>query len=82
MKLIVSKTQLSDSGDSSRELSKEKFSSQFEQAKKIPAKKCIKEQSYENKKLARLEKSQRKMTEFFQDKTDVVLTIQINTVNP
>ena len=33
VKLIVAKTQLSDSRDSSMELSKEKFSSQFEQAK-------------------------------------------------
>jgi len=60
VKLIVSKTQLSASGVSSIDPSKEKFASQFEQAKKIPAKKRREEHSYEDKKRIKLEKTQKK----------------------
>ena len=73
VKLLVSKTQLSASGISSEDPTKEKFDSQFEQAKKIPAKKRREEHSYEDKKRIKLEKTQKKMTEFFKEETELDL---------
>ena len=68
----LSKVQLLDSGDSSKEHSKEKFSAQFEQ----PKKKHKKVQSYEDKKRVKLDKSQRKMTSFFQEETNLLLNYE------